>query len=301
MKSVFGGSESKSTAQSGWALLPPEIQNAFKSMASQASSMFPESGTAASMFTPTPLSEAEQSAISNINAGSAPTAQSIQSDIAMQTNPFDQSVIDTINREAAGQGSQLRSMLTSAGQYGSNRGVLGANDIDLTRLNQIGTFKQNQFNTALNNALTTMPAARIASTQNILNTGDYLRNLQGQTTQAPYTALARFAGLLGALPQTGGSTQTQTSDTSGDAIGGIGRLASGIGSLWSAFSDKRLKKDIVSIGQYNGHNIYSYEYIWGGGRQIGVMAQEVEKTNPSAVIEHPSGYKMVDYSQLFGV
>lgn len=220
MKSVFGGgSDSKSTAQSGFALLPSELQDVWKTYGSQITNLFGKNSatgytSVADMFLPSKITDSEQGAINQINAGSAPTAQSIQSDIAMQTNPFDKSVIDTINREAAGQGSQLRSMLTSAGQYGSNRGALGANDIDLTRLNQIGTFKQNQFNTALNNALTTLPAARAASAQNILNTGDYLRNLQGQTTQAPYTALSKFAGLLGVVPQSGGSTQTSTASSS---------------------------------------------------------------------------------------
>jgi hypothetical protein len=32
--------------------------------------------------------------------------------------------------------------------------------------------------------------------------------------------------------------------------------------------------------------------------RIGPMAQQVEQVKPEAVAEHPSGYKVVDYSQL---
>jgi hypothetical protein len=56
------------------------------------------------------------------------------------------------------------------------------------------------------------------------------------------------------------------------------------------FSDKRLKKNIKPLGD----GWYEYEYIWGGPRQVGVMAQE----NPHAVHTDPSGFLMVDYGRL---
>jgi hypothetical protein len=49
---------------------------------------------------------------------------------------------------------------------------------------------------------------------------------------------------------------------------------------------------------------YEYEYtpefkaIGGEGKFIGVMAQDVEKIMPEDVVEHPDGYKMVNYSLL---
>ena len=64
------------------------------------------------------------------------------------------------------------------------------------------------------------------------------------------------------------------------------------------FSDARLKENIVPIAQTPGGNkVYSYNFLWDKTPQIGVMAQEVEHI-PGAVIEHPSGYKMVDYSKV---
>jgi hypothetical protein len=65
----------------------------------------------------------------------------------------------------------------------------------------------------------------------------------------------------------------------------------------SLFSDARLKEDIEPVGElYDGTNIYRYRYKGDDTPRIGVMAQEVEKTNPDAVIE-VGGYKAVDYSK----
>lgn len=67
---------------------------------------------------------------------------------------------------------------------------------------------------------------------------------------------------------------------------------------FSAFSDRRLKRNIVKIGEYlNGLAKYSFTYIWGE-KAIGAMADEVEKLIPEAVMTHPSGYKMVDYAMV---
>jgi hypothetical protein len=69
----------------------------------------------------------------------------------------------------------------------------------------------------------------------------------------------------------------------------------GFGNL---FSDRRLKKNIKQIStRPDGLNVYEFDYIWGGGRQIGLMAQEVQTIYPGAVSES-GGYLMVDYSKV---
>lgn len=75
----------------------------------------------------------------------------------------------------------------------------------------------------------------------------------------------------------------------------------GLGNLglaaFTAFSDRRLKSNIVRTGTHPlGIGLYEYDIF--GERQRGVMADEVEAVLPSAVSTHPSGFKMVDYSQL---
>jgi hypothetical protein len=70
-------------------------------------------------------------------------------------------------------------------------------------------------------------------------------------------------------------------------------------------SDIRLKENIKAVGYLpNGLSVYEYEFkpefkhIGGEGKHIGVMAQEVEKVMPEAVVDHPDGYKMVNYGAL---
>lgn len=61
-------------------------------------------------------------------------------------------------------------------------------------------------------------------------------------------------------------------------------------------SDRRLKRDIELIGTLpNGLSIYSFNYLWDDDPQIGLMADEVERVHPEAVIEGPFGLKTVDY------
>jgi hypothetical protein len=68
--------------------------------------------------------------------------------------------------------------------------------------------------------------------------------------------------------------------------------------LQNIFSDIRLKKNIQRIGtRSDGLGVYEFEYTWGGGRQIGLMAQEVLGIYPDAVGQS-GGYLTVDYSKV---
>lgn len=84
------------------------------------------------------------------------------------------------------------------------------------------------------------------------------------------------------------------------AMGGLFDLAS---AATTKYSDVRLKKDIEPAGQVDGHNIYQYRYKdedESTPKHTGVMAQEVERTRPDAVIDTPRG-KAVNYGKLFGL
>ncbi len=79
------------------------------------------------------------------------------------------------------------------------------------------------------------------------------------------------------------------------AGGGGSAGTPGFGNL---FSDRRLKKNIKQIStRPDGLNVYEFDYIWGGGRQVGLMAQEVQTIYPGAVSES-GGFLMVDYSKV---
>ena len=78
-------------------------------------------------------------------------------------------------------------------------------------------------------------------------------------------------------------------------------IATTITTQSRAPSDRRLKTDILREGTLpNGIALYSFRYRWDAQRFVGVMADEVEAVIPAAVSLHRSGYKMVDYSILFG-
>ncbi len=65
-------------------------------------------------------------------------------------------------------------------------------------------------------------------------------------------------------------------------------------------SDERFKKDIEPMGEANGHKVYAYRYQNeddDAPKRVGVMAQEVEKTRPDAVVNTPIG-KAVYYHML---
>ena len=65
-------------------------------------------------------------------------------------------------------------------------------------------------------------------------------------------------------------------------------------------SDIRLKHRIHRIGTHRRLGIGIYRYAYKGTDQlfVGVMAQELEKVKPEAVITMPNGYKAVNYGAI---
>jgi Chaperone of endosialidase len=88
----------------------------------------------------------------------------------------------------------------------------------------------------------------------------------------------------------------------GSVLGGLGSgISSGIGSvagMLGPFSDVRLKDDIAPVGRlYDGTNIWRFTYKDDPHRiaHVGVMAQEIERDRPDAVVHDSAGWKHVDY------
>ena len=125
-------------------------------------------------------------------------------------------------------------------------------------------------------------AARDWGANQTLAIEEQLRNL-------PYDELDRIAALLYPAAGLGGTTNTTgTSNTEGSSSGfsaslaDVGKLAAGIASL----SDERTKTDIARIGALaDGTPLYRYRYKGYPFWHMGVLAQEVEASNPEAVCE----------------
>ena len=82
--------------------------------------------------------------------------------------------------------------------------------------------------------------------------------------------------------------------------GGLMGLAGNALGAWR-LSDETTKKDKKKVGKLKGHTLYEYKYKDdpAGKKQIGVMAQEVEKKRPDAVKKGTDGKKRVNYGKLF--
>jgi hypothetical protein len=167
---------------------------------------------------------------------------------------------------------------------------------------QLQQYNQNlggaQFgNNAANQSLQTQLALRNQPLNEItgLMGGSQLQMPQFQsynpTTIAPAPVFAGAQAQGAANMQNYGIQQSSANATTS----GLFNLA---GSAIAA-SDRRLKSNIERIGTHKlGIGIYEYDIL--GERKQGVMADEVEKVMPEAVLMHPSGYKMVNYSLLNG-
>jgi hypothetical protein len=95
-------------------------------------------------------------------------------------------------------------------------------------------------------------------------------------------------------------------------MGMLGNIAGGLFSMGgSMLSDRRLKKDVKTVGKVSvtsektGRSMeipkVKWNYLWekdGKPRHEGVMAQDLEKVKPSAVMTLGGGIKAVDYSQV---
>jgi len=122
--------------------------------------------------------------------------------------------------------------------------------------------------------------------------------LTGQTAQTGI-GLSSISGRSGSA----GGTSTRTGDNPVN-LAGIGAVAGGVAALWPyiAASDARLKKDYGTIAKIDsGIDLHAFRYAWEDARdplRFGVMAQEVERVKPEAVLTGHRGTKFVDYSRL---
>lgn len=108
--------------------------------------------------------------------------------------------------------------------------------------------------------------------------------------------MGTYADLAKAQAQLNQQSASGLGQFAGSIFGAAG-AAGGFGALFS--SDRRLKKNINRVGTHPlGIGVYEFEYVWGGGTQVGVMADEVETVMPEAVVTGSTGYKLVNYSML---
>lgn len=184
----------------------------------------------------------------------------------------------------------LRSQLISSGV----RPGTAAWDSEMSRLTNANSDQLNQLaltgrSQAFGEALQTRnqalnePIALASGTQVQSPNSTFAQSPQSQVAGVDYTGLVN--------QQYQGQMQQYNART-----GALGGLFGGVASL---FSDKRLKKDIVPMGERNGMPWYGFRYVWedkSSPLNYGFMAHEVAEVKPEAVHVDPSGYLKVNYS-----
>lgn len=189
--------------------------------------------------------------------------------------------------------SALRSQLIASGI----RPGTAAWDSEMSRLTNANTDQLNQLAlTGRSQAFSEAVAQRNQPLNEIIGlmSGTQIQNPNSTFAQTPQTQ-------LGGVDYTGLVNQKYQSDMNAynsqmGALGGLFKLGAGF-----AFSDRRLKKDIVPMGERNGMPWHGFRYVWEDSispLRYGFMADEVAKVMPEAVREHDSGYLQVNYDMV---
>jgi len=250
---------------------------------------------------------------SYLNPANSPTYNTAISNALAQAMPGAQASFTNGNRSDSGLASAASaSAATNAAaglaqqQYQANQGIQNsaAGQASNNLINQQG----NQTRTAL--AAPMVDQAQSQDLSTALNTAGMAQTNQQNQLNAnvagynygqmlPWNQLGLEENAVVGTPQYSSSTTTQPYFS--NTLSNVTSAATGLGSLgmlgYLALSDRRLKTDIHKVGESDsGFPLYTFRYKWDGPmtRHIGLMAQDIEKERPGAVIHTPVGMA-VDY------
>lgn len=142
-------------------------------------------------------------------------------------------------------------------------------------------FQQNRYTQLFNTAGMGQNAAAMTGT----NTMQGLTNIGG-IRSAPFAVGAQVSAnqgqqFMGALPGLMSGLGFSGPAAGSQGLGGM--IGAGLGALGGLFSDRRLKRDIVKVGEDANGNIYRFKYIWSDEVYEGRMADELAQVRPDAV------------------
>lgn len=312
--------------------ITPEQQAAQNTLLGEASAV-PNLGAPAAAAVTGNLN-ASTAPFQGILSGALGTAQTNLGGIAGNTdyNPYDTpGFADAIKATNTGIGQQVESQFAGSGRdpTGSGGGfakaeALGESQADAPLIAQqynANVANSQNANNALfndaNTASTGMSAEQLAALTQQLQGTNAAGLLSGiftapGTTQyqaantaygTPWTNLAPaeaatsgIAGLGGTSSGQGSTTQETSALT--NTLGALASIAGIAGSV--AKSDEDLKENIEPMGMLNGQKIHRFNFKSDpkNTKKVGVIAQEVEKTRPDAVMHDKRGIKHVDYGKL---
>lgn len=222
-----------------------------------------------------------------------------------------------INANSDAQRQAVGNIMASRGLTGSPAAAAAEANIEQNRINQITGMQQqlpllqNQLNLAnlgaAANYFAMLPRGQqttgsqqqqTAQTTNQQSSGSQNQNVSGQVLHSGHTnTQTANMGLTSGYSSSGGGIP-------GAIAGGAQGAAQGIGMAAMA-SDKRLKKFIRDISQSEAidkvRELKAKSWEWKGtpgGKETGVVAQDIEKILPGLVKDSGVGFKAVDYVGL---
>lgn len=288
-----GGAKSESTSYSGsgqlWA------QKFAKPAAQDVQSVFDQNQPGLNNMTKIAQQQVVPSLLAQTQA-SAPVAQQgnqFNSDVLSgkylnSQNPYIQSVLSQLNQ---GISDNVNSQFAGAGRYGSDA---YAGELAKQTANADSNILYQNYSDELNRMGT---AAQQAGATNVANNGLLTAGL-GTAAALPYTGSNALANSLGALFSGGTQHSTQTGQ---DPIWGA--IGAGLGAAGAAFSDIRLKTNVV-LEHRDPDGLGWYSWNWKadpkGHKVRGVLAHEVKELRPQAYIPNYRGtpYDGVNYGAL---
>jgi hypothetical protein len=202
------------------------------------------------------------------------------------------------------------------------RQMQAAQQIDAAKMAREGLSNQTYQAFLSNRAQLSQLAPGIDQARQTLAYMPYLTKLGAGQVQdeAPWKALGLYGGITAPLAQTFGEQEAHMKgqsikDTTRQSqeyskteqqqsplqslLGGASLLT----GLFGKLSDVRAKENVEKVGEMNdGQNVYAYNYKGDHpqNRELGLLAQEVEKVRPEAVATGPDGLKRVDYAAATG-
>jgi len=196
--------------------------------------------------------------------------------------------------QGIGQGSQAYN--TEMGNFGQRmndartQAILSGQQYNLAARNQgineyntIRNAPLNEYNAMVSGSQVTNPTFTSGGNQGI-NPTDIAGITQNYNNAKQASSNNTMSSLFGLGGQLGGSF--------------LGSPAGSAAMAGLFASDINLKENIKPVGIENGYPIYEFNYIADPDRRyIGVMAQDVEKIMPEAVVES-DGYKKVNYDMI---
>ena len=254
-----------------------------------------------------------------------------QSPVQQYMNPYLQAALEPQYAQARRQADiaqqALQSQYAKAGAYGGSRQAVAEAELQGGLLNRLADITGQGYQQAYDRAADLFGQERqygLDALRAQQTGGAQQRAIEQQGVAAdiaqfqeerdyPYKQVQYMQSLLQGLPIEAVSREYIEPSSLSQFLSDLGLLGIAGETLTSAYrnivpsspSDMRLKENITHVGMLpSGANWYTWDWndkgkaIAGDQPTQGVMAQEIQKTNPDAVTMDSDGYLRVDYSKV---